>query len=121
MDQKEIQKSNLKLGIILILLSALMTSAGQLLWKLSDGSSLLYILGGFALYGMGAIAMTISFRYGEISVLHPMLGSSLVLSILYGAVFLNEEISPGKIIGAILIIMGLICLGISGKRGEKSI
>ena len=117
-QQNEIQKGSLKTGVVLILLSAFMTSIGQLLWKLSDGSSLLLIFSGFALYGLGAIAMTISFRFGEISVLHPMLGASLVLSIVYGSIFLNEQITAGKLVGALLIIAGLICLGISGKRGE---
>ncbi len=117
----ELQNSRLKTGIFLILLSAFMTSIGQLLWKLSDGSSLFYIFAGFTLYGLGAITMTISFRYGQISVLHPMLGASLVLSIVYGVLFLNEQITVGKIIGAVLIVFGLICLGISGKRGEKSL
>lgn len=117
-QQGEIQKGNLKTGVMLILLSAFMTSIGQLLWKLSDGNSLLLILSGFALYGLGAVTMTISFRFGEISVLHPMLGASLVLSMVYGSLFLNEQITPGKLVGAILILSGLICLGVSGKRSE---
>lgn len=98
-QQGEIKKSNLKIGVILILLSAFMTSIGQLLWKLSDGNNLLLILFGFVLYGLGAITMTMSFCYGEISVLHPMLGASLVLSIIYGSFFLNEQITTGKLAG----------------------
>jgi drug/metabolite transporter (DMT)-like permease len=120
-QQGEVQKGNLRTGVVLILLSAFMTSIGQLLWKLSDGSSLLLILSGFALYGLGAVTMTISFRFGEMSVLHPMLGASLVLSIVYGSIFLNEQITTGKLVGAMLIILGLICLGISGKRGEQAL
>lgn len=118
---EEMQKQNLTLGVFLILLSAFMTSMGQFLWKVSGGNNFIIIFGGFALYGLGAITMTLSFHHGEISVLHPMLGVSIVLSMIYGAIFLDEQITIGKITGAVLIIAGLVCLGISGRRGEQTI
>lgn len=113
-------QNRLMIGVVLILISAIMTSTGQLLWKLSESSDFILIFCGFAFYGLGAITMTLSFRHGEMSVLHPMLGSSLILSILFGTVLLDEPITFGKIAGAIFIIAGLIFLAISGrKRGEK--
>lgn len=116
----EIRKNaQLKKGIVLILISATMTATGQLLWKLSADGKLIILFIGFCLYGLGAITMTIAFKFGDISILHPMLGFSLVLSIIYGNVFLNEYISKGKIIGIMLILCGLLVLAKSNRIKEK--
>lgn len=113
------EKSQLKLGICLILISAFMTATGQLLWKISMNGEIITLLIGFCLYGLGAIIMTVAFKFGDISILHPMLGFSLVMSIIYGGMFLHEQITIGKILGVILILFGLIILGIYNKLGRE--
>ncbi len=104
-------------GIILMVFSSICTCVGQLMWKeatLSDEKLLFYII-GFALYGIGAVIMMIAFRFGELSVLHPMLSVGFVLSIILGSVFLDEKISIVKVLGIGLIIIGMVFLGRSAK------
>lgn len=107
-------------GFTLMVLSSMCTCIGQLMWKLASNgdSKIFYYLMGFILYGLGAIIMIIAFRFGELSVLHPMLSVGFVLSIILGAIFVNENVSMGKITGIIFIVIGMIFLGHSAKKED---
>lgn len=103
-------------GIFLMISAAVSTATGQLFWKLSDSVLLGWeIWVGFLLYGIGAILMTSAFRFGQLSVLHPILSLGYVIAIAYGSVFLNEPITLNVSIGTLLIIAGVIFIG-----GEKN-
>lgn len=105
--------------MVLIIISAVLTSTGQLFWKLGI-HNFIYICAGFLLYGFGAVLMIISFKFGEISVLHPMLSISYILSLILGNLVLGEAINTKKVIGIIFIICGTIFLGLSAcKTGDK--
>ncbi len=114
-----LKDKKLWIGIILMVVSSLITSIGQLMWKLSAENNLIwmYIL-GFALYGIGAFLMIIAFKFGELSVLHPMMSVGYIMSIILGAVILNENISSHKLLGIGLIIVGMFFLGHSGSKRE---
>lgn len=118
-DAMERKDRDLHKGIALILLSAGMACTGQLLWKLAARSeSLLLVAAGLALYGGGALLMIIALKYGELSVLHPMMSAGYVLSLVLGALVLNEHVTVPRIIGVAVIIVGLIFLSSSeGKDG----
>ena len=107
-----------KRGIALMLLAALLTCLGQLCWKLGGGGELLWLLPGFALYGCGALLMIVAMRFGELSVLHPMLSAGYVLSVALNRYTYNEEITPVKLLGIGAIILGLVCITRPGK-GER--
>ncbi len=113
------KKDRLPVGVALMLSSALLTCLGQLCWKLSaNEGSALYLLAGFGLYGCGALLMMAAMRFGELSVLHPMLSAGYALSPLLGALVLGEEISAGKLAGIAVIAAGLVCLSTS-KGADK--
>lgn len=99
------------LGIILMISAALSTSLGQLFWKLSDSMWDYRLWIGFVLYGLGAIFMTVAFRFGKLSMLHPLMSIGYVFAILFGAIFLNEIISINIITGTSLILIGVILIG----------
>lgn len=110
----------LKKGILLMLLSSLLTCTGQLVWKLAavkqqDPRYFLLLLTGFVMYGFGALLMIIAFRFGDVSILHPMLSFGFIVSLFYGAGILHEEIRPSNIFGVMIIVVGMICLGKSHK------
>lgn len=98
-------------GILGIILAALFTATGQLLWKLSNGSINTALIFGFILYGLGAVTMIISFKFGRFSVLHPFLSLGYVFAIFYGTFFLHEPMTRKVIIGIIIIIIGSILIG----------
>lgn len=113
----EHKKNRLAAGIALMLVSALLTCVGQLCWKLSAREdSLLFLLVGFALYGCGALLMMAAMRFGELSVLHSMLGAGYILSVLLGALVLGEEMTAGKLLGIAVICAGLVCLSGGAER-----
>lgn len=113
-------KDRLPVGIALMLTSALLTCLGQLCWKLSaNQDSLPFLLAGFGLYGCGALLMMAALRFGELSVLHPMLSAGYALSILLGALVLGEEAAPNKLLGIAVITAGLVCLSTAKGAGDK--
>lgn len=99
------------LGIVLMILAAFSTATGQLFWKMSDAVLDLYMLGGFVLYGLGAVLMTAAFRFGRLSVLHPLLSIGYIIAIFYGAVFLGEAVTFNISLGTLIILLGVIVIG----------
>jgi drug/metabolite transporter (DMT)-like permease len=97
-----------KKGILLMLISALCACFGQLLWKLSVDGGIYLLIAGFLLYGVGAFIMLIAFRFGSLSVLQPMLSINYVLSIFLAATILKEQITMLKVIGVIVIMIGVV-------------
>ena len=107
-------------GIALMLLSAATACVGQLLWKLAArNNSLLLVTIGLALYGCGALLMIIALKFGELSVLHPMMSAGYVLSLVLGALVLNEHITALRVVGVAVIIVGLVFLS-SSEREDKA-
>lgn len=106
---------NLTKGIILIILAALCTSFGQLFWKIGVGHNILLILLGFVLYGIGALSMIVAFKFGNLSILHPLMCVGYIFALINGALFLDEKITMNHAIGIIIIIVGVIFIA----RGEK--
>lgn len=106
-------------GVVLMLCSSLMTCTGQLMWKLAGaGAKPLLLIAGFVLYGMGAVCMIIALRFGELSVLHPMLSFGFIVSIFLGASVLGEAVTPAKGAGVALIILGMVFLGRGNSDGK---
>lgn len=99
-----------KVGIILMFFSSICVCLGQLFWKLSVDNKMFLLL-GFALYGIGAIIMIIAYRFGSLSVLQPMLSMNYVLSLILGYCILSESISAKKLIGIVIIMFGVVLIG----------
>lgn len=103
-------KKNLK-GIIFVILASICTTVGQLLWKFSNGIEIKYIVGGFALYFLGAILIIIAFKYGSLSVIHPFMSIGYIFALILGKIFLNENIFFNQYFGVALIIIGVMLIG----------
>lgn len=117
-------KKNMKLAMLLILSAALMSSLGQLAWKFgADTASntlaiILYIV-GFIAAGLGMVILMIAFRFGEVSILQPMMSIGFAMSIFFGSLFLNEPITVTKVIGTLFIIAGSALLGFEGGKENE--
>ena len=110
--------------IVLIVLCTALTSVGQYFIKqgadrIQDFISILNLplMIGFVFYGIGAILMIIALKYGELSVLYPIISLGFIWVALLGVYLLNEEIIFIHWIGIISIIGGVIFIGIGGKNG----
>lgn len=94
-----------------MLFSAFILATAQLIWALSK-LDYAYLIFGFMLYAIGALTMIIAYRYGSLSVLHPLMATSYILSYIYGMTILYETISPVEILGLSSIIVGVVCIAI---------
>lgn len=101
-------------GVSLMAFSALCVCMGQLMWKLSANGSLVMLMTGFVLYGVGALAMLFAYRFGKLSVLQPVLSISYILSLVLAVLVLGESVGIFKILGTGAIMIGLILI----TRGE---
>lgn len=112
-------KNQLWIGIGFMLVSAACTAIGQALWKMAVhglGSWQLYV--GFVCYGIGALLMTVAFRFGSLSVLHPLLSVGYVFSILIGIGVLGEHVTSHTIVGDCIIVAGAIFMGLGGRKEQ---
>ncbi len=99
-----------RVGILLMVCSSVCVCLGQLLWKLSVEGSFFYLIAGFALYGMGALAMIVAYKFGKVSILQPILSLNYILSIVLAATVLNETITLVKCIGVLILFVGVLLI-----------
>ncbi|MCM1025850.1 MAG: EamA family transporter [Roseburia sp.] len=99
-----------KKGILLMICSSVCVCLGQLLWKLSVDGGFLFLIAGFLLYGIGALAMIIAYKFGKVSVLQPILSLNYILSMILAAVVLKETISLIKCIGVLSVMAGVLLI-----------
>lgn len=100
-----------KKGIILMLISSLCVCVGQLFWKLYANGNIMLLILGFAFYGVGALVMLYAYKFGSLSVLQPMLSANYIFTIILAATVLNEQITLTKVIGIIVIVLGVVLIG----------
>lgn len=100
-----------RIGISLIILAAFSTSIGQMFWKLSHQFLDVNFIVGFFLYFCGALLMIIAFRFGDLSVLHPLLSFGYIFSLYLGSAFLGENLTITKICGTCIIFVGAALIG----------
>lgn len=98
-------------GILLMVVSALITAFAQFIWKIAGSENLPILALGIALYGLSSVLMIVAFRYGSLSVLHPIMAVSYAVGVFLGVVFLHEIITPLHLVGLGIIIMGVILIG----------
>lgn len=98
-------------GILLMLVSSVFACFGQLLWKISADKGLIFLLIGFALYAVGALVMLVAYKFGSLSVLQPMISLNYVLSLILATTILKEPITIMRVIGVLIIIIGVILIG----------
>ncbi len=111
------------LAIILMIICTLFTSIAQLFYKSGADKlefNLISIISnwniflGLALYGMGAILLIIALRWGQVTVLYPILASSFIWVTLGSSYFFRETITLSRWIGVFFIIGGILMINFSG-------
>jgi uncharacterized membrane protein len=65
----------------------------------------------FILYFCGAALMIIAFKFGDLSILHPLLSFGYIFSIFLGGIFLGESLTGIQITGIAVIILGATLIG----------
>ena len=121
---KKIKMKNLKLGIVIMLLCTLFTAAGQLFFKYGsktfewDLYSLITnynLIGGLFLYGVGALLLIVALKFGDLSVIYPIVSLTFIWVMIISSLILKETINNFKIGAVIFIIFGVVLVA----RGSK--
>lgn len=102
--------------VILVLICALLGATGQILFKLGSSEFSFnpaswvkntYFLLGIFLYGLSAVLFVWSLKYGNVSILYPLIATSYIWVSIFASLILKEEFPGIKWIGIALIISGI--------------
>jgi drug/metabolite transporter (DMT)-like permease len=74
------------------------------------------LIGGLALYGIGAAMMVLALQHGELSVLYPVISLSYVWVAILSVAIFHEHMNMFRVAGIAVIIAGVAILGRSGSR-----
>lgn len=107
---KSVKKN--KIGISLMILCNILVTISQILWKISEVKNITFIIIGMLIYGLASFIMIIAFKYGDLSVLHPLLTLNYVFAIVLGYFLFKETITTYSIMGVITIVTGVILINI---------
>ncbi len=108
-------------AIALVLVSTLVTSAGNALLKLGSQSLSLSqpfnttLAIGVVLYGLSALMFILALRGGELSVIYPIYGLNFVWISLIALFLFDEPMPLLKWIGIIVVMAGIVMIGKSSK------
>lgn len=113
-------------AVVLVLLSTLFTSSGQIflkkganqlvvgMWEVLGNNPLLL---GCVLYAVGAVMLIVSLKYGELSVLYPLYALNFIwVSLLSPRFFPSDSMSALKWFGVLMVIVGVSLIGFAGRR-----
>jgi drug/metabolite transporter (DMT)-like permease len=87
---------------------SVLAQAPQIAWKILSN---LPLFGGLACYGISTILLVLALRYGELSVLYPIIALTYVWVTILSVGFLGETVNVYKLLGLTFIVLGVAVLG----------
>lgn len=113
-------------AIVLVVFCTLLTSSAQILLKQGAAElprifSNTPLLAGLVIYAVAAVALIISFKGGEVTVLYPIIATSYVWVLILSNIFFKEQLSFLKFLGVFAIIVGICFIGWGSKRDHAEI
>lgn len=66
-----------------------------------------FVIGGIAVFGFTTLVWLVILSRVNLSIAYPMIGVGYVLSIPFAHIFFKEPVTPFRVIGSILICIGL--------------
>jgi drug/metabolite transporter (DMT)-like permease len=70
---------------------------------------------GVTVYMISSVFFVKGISNGELSVLFPMVSLSYICAMIWSRLFFHEELTKVKLAGVMLILIGIVFLGLSGK------
>ena len=67
-----------------------------------------FVLGGLALYGLGAVLWLFVLARAPLSLAYPFVGLGFILTMLAGAFVLGEQVGAARVAGTVLIAAGCV-------------
>ena len=107
--------------MVYVLIDAFVGSFGAVFLKLGAGHlerrvmSLLWnprLFAGIFLFCISSVFFVLGVQRGELSVLYPLIATSYVWTLLWSRLFFKEALTRNKILGLVLILIGISFIGI---------
>jgi len=101
--------------ILFVAFCAFLGAIGQIFFKLGAPSAKLdfsiltnyHILLGLFLYALATVLFIFALKFGEVSLLYPVIATSYIWVMIFASVFLGEKINPFNWFGVFLILSGI--------------
>ncbi len=115
-------------AIFLVVICTFITASAQLFYKFgvntfgSDIYSVIFNLNiwiGLCLYGVGAVMLVAALKYGELSILYPIIALGFVWVNLLSLRFLGESIGLIQWAGIVFIMFGVSFIGFGSRHKKK--
>ncbi|MCC6587278.1 MAG: hypothetical protein IT168_11350 [Bryobacterales bacterium] len=117
-------------SIFLVFLCTVLGAAAQILMKSGTQSSghdsamaLLIaifsnpkLFAGYALYGISTAILVVALKYGELSILYPVIALTYVWVTVLSVFIYNESMNPMKMLGLATVVAGVAMLGRATRR-----
>ncbi len=115
-------------AMCLVLFTTLINAFAQVFYK--KGANILVfdfyalitnypLITGAFLYFISAVLLVIALKYGELSVLYPVISTGFIWISFLSVYFFKEFMNIEKWTGVIVIIIGISFIGIGNSRREK--
>ena len=109
------------LAILLMILCTFLTSIAQVFYKI--GASRLPeiftnypLFVGIMLYALGALVLVTAFKFGEVTMLYPIIATSYIWVALLSWGIFSEAVGILKWMGIALIIIGITTISFGSKK-----
>lgn len=131
-EAKTDPKAARKLAIGIVFVQTLLGAAAQILMKggtqqqPGDGVVEIFmaifsspqLFAGYALYGLSALLMIAALKYGELSILYPVIAMTYVWVTILSVMIYSESVNTLKIAGLTSIVLGVAVLGTSSHKPQ---
>jgi drug/metabolite transporter (DMT)-like permease len=125
--EKEVPETR-KWTILLVLFCAILGAVGQVLIKfgtnklnsIADLFFNWYIIIGLGIYVFGTLLFIVAIKYGEITILYPLIATSYIWVSFLSIKYLNETMTHLRWVGIFFIIGGVSLVGYSAKKRKRS-
>ncbi|MBV9508071.1 MAG: cation/cationic drug transporter [Acidobacteriia bacterium] len=118
---READSSSRRRSIGLVFCCTILGAAAQILLKTGANQlthpsllavfSNLPLFSGLALYGVSTVLLVLALRDGELSMLYPVIALTYVWVTALSLVIFHDRVSPGKLAGIAIIVLGVGVLG----------
>ena len=104
-----------------MILCTVLTSIAQVFYKLGalrlpELITNYHILAGLILYGIGALILITAFKFGEVTLLYPIIATSYIWVALLSWIIFSESIGILKVLGIVFIIAGITVTALGSRK-----
>ena len=109
--------------VLLTIINSMLMVTGQTLWKLGASGKEIhglgqllrlflspYVISGLMVYAFASVLWIYILNKGELSYVYPIQSTAFIFALLIGTTFFKEQLTASKVIGVLVICLGVIII-----------